>query len=517
VNILLINLTRFGDLIQTQPVVTGFKRLGHRVGLVCLDNFAAAATLLDELDAVFSLPGAKLLSGLDANWRLAVRDAAGFRREVMETFPPDRTVNLTPSVSSRLLARDLTPRGGEGVGFSVDDLGFNADSSPWAAFLQLAGGNRGASPFNICDIFRRTAGLGEEGNSLVLAEPGDDARAEARRLLKEAGMADGAPCIAFQLGASEDRRRWPVDHFVRAARLLAERDRLTPVLLGAKGEAELGCRFEAGFGGPCANLIGKTSLPVLAATLTACRALVTNDTGTMHLAAGLGVPVCAVFLATAQPWDTGPYRAGNICLEPDLACHPCSFGRACALENICRRSITPEALYACAKSLLDGSEPTIMPGVRIWRTATGPDGFMDLVSLSGHGDTDRSLWIAMQRAHYLPFLDGGIFLGRTGLAGKMSRARADGLSKTLTSAHDMLFLISRQGMVLAASPREQAKAKFLASWQRLQSILSSNDLLDILGSLWMFQSQQAGGDLSSLLALADRYLALFASLKREFE
>ncbi|MEF2230655.1 MAG: glycosyltransferase family 9 protein [Pseudodesulfovibrio sp.] len=516
-NILLINLTRFGDLIQTQPVISGFKRLGHRVGLVCLDNFSAAATLLDGLDAVFSLPGARLLSGLDSDWRLAVRDAAGFRREIMEAFLPERTVNLTPSVSSRLLARDLTPPGGETVGFSVDELGFNADSSAWAAFLQLAGGNRGASPFNICDIFRRTAGLGDEGNALVLAAPGDEAGAEAAALLRQAGLVGGAACIALQLGASEDRRRWPVDHFIRAARLFAERDRLTPVLLGAKGEAELGQRFEAGFGGPCVNLIGRTSLPVLAGTLAACRALVTNDTGTMHLAAGLGVPVCAVFLATAQPWDTGPYRAGNICLEPDLDCHPCAFGRPCSLENICRRSITPEALYAYLKVLIDGAEPPHLPGVRAWRTRTGEEGFMDLVSLSGHGNTDRALWITMQRAHYRPFLDGGIFRDKTGLAAGICPSMATGLNKTLTSAHDMLFLISRQGMVLAANPREQAKAKFLASWQRLQNILGTNEHLNILGLLWMFQSQQCSGDLSTLMALADRYLALFASLKGEFE
>ena len=516
-NILLINLTRFGDLIQTQPVISGFKQLGHRVGLLCLDNFSAAAKLLDGLDAVFTLPGAGLLAALDANWRLAVRDTAELKRTVMEAFPPDRTVNLTPSVSSRLLARDLTPPSGEAVGFSVDDLGFNADSSPWAAFLQLAGGNRGASPFNICDIFRRAAGLGDEGNSLVLAAPGDEARAEAEALLHAGGHGEGTAFVAFQLGASEDRRRWPVDHFIRAARLCAEFDGLVPVLLGTKGEAELGQRFEAGFCGPCVNLIGRTSLPVLAGALTACRALVTNDTGTMHLAAGLGVPVCAVFLATAQPWDTGPYRAGNICLEPDMECHPCAFGRACPRENICRRSITPEALHGWLRCLIGGAQPPATPGTRAWRTRTGSDGFMDLASLSGHGDTDRALWIAVQRAHYLPFLDGENFRGRTGLAGKMSPSMAADLSKTLTSAHDMLFLISRQGMVLAANPREQAKAKFLASWQRLQSILGGDDLLNILGSLWMFQSQECGSELSNLLGLADRYQALLAGLKGEFE
>ena len=515
-NVLIINLTRFGDLIQTQPVVSGYKRLGHRVGLVCLENFAAAATLMDGVDEVFAFPGAGLLSGLDRDWRLAVRDAVDFKASVLETFFPDRTVNLTPSVACRLLAFDLTPPGGETVGFTVDEFGFNADTSAWAAFLQMAGGNRGASPFNVCDIFRRTAGLGDEGNSLELARPGADILARADELLGR-DTAEGEGFVALQMGASEDRRRWPVGYFVRLAQTLWERDRLVPVLLGAKAEGELGHRFLADAECPCVNLIGGTSLTELAGVLTRCAALATNDTGTMHLAAGLGVPVCAVFLATAQPWDTGPYRAGNICLEPDMACHPCSFGKTCGFEGACRRSVTPEAMYGYLKSLLGGDVPARFEGVRAWKSMTGGDGFMALESLSGHGDTDRALWIAMQRAHYLPFFDGGAFRGKTGLAGRMSRQMADDLSKTLTSAHDMLFLLSRQGMLLAHNPRPQAKTKYLASWQRLQNILTADGNLNILGSLWMFESQQRGSDLASLLEMTARYLELFASLKGEFE
>ena len=515
-NVLIINLTRFGDLIQTQPVISGYKGLGHRVGLVCLENFAAAATLMDGVDAVFAFPGAGLLSGLDRDWRLAVRDAADFKATVLETFLPDRTVNLTPSVACRLLAFDLTPPGGETVGFTVDEFGFNADTSAWAAFLQMAGGNRGASPFNVCDIFRRTAGLGDEGNSLELARPGADVLARADELLGR-DTAEGEGFVAFQMGASEDRRRWPVGYFVRLAQTLWERDRLVPVLLGTKAEGELGHRFLADAECPCVNLIGGTSLTELAGVLTRCAALATNDTGTMHLAAGLGVPVCAVFLATAQPWDTGPYRAGNICLEPDMACHPCSFGKTCGFENACRRSVTTEAMYGYLKSLLGGDVPARFEGVRAWKSTAGGDGFMDLKSLSGHGESDRALWIAMQRAHYLPFLDGGVFREKTGLADRMSRQMADNLSKTLTSAHDMLFLLSRQGMLLAHNPRPQAKTKYLASWQRLQNILTADDNLNILGSLWMFESQQRGSDLASLLEMTARYLELFSSLKGEFE
>jgi ADP-heptose:LPS heptosyltransferase len=64
---LVINLTRFGDLLQTQPVLSGFKAAGHEVGLVCLENFMPASTLLKDVDRAYGLPGAKFLAALDKN------------------------------------------------------------------------------------------------------------------------------------------------------------------------------------------------------------------------------------------------------------------------------------------------------------------------------------------------------------------------------------------------------------------------------------------------------------------
>lgn len=515
-NVLIINLTRFGDLIQTQPVISGYASLGHRVGLVCLENFASAASMLDGVSEVFPFPGAGLLSKLDSDWRDAVRDATEFKAGVLQSFPPDRTINLTPSVSSRLLAHDLTPESGEAVGFSVDDFGFNADTSGWAAFLQLAGGDRAASPFNICDIFRRTAGLRDEGNSLALAKPDEQSLSRAKQLLADNAPSGGRGYVALQMGASEDRRRWPVEYFVKTAEMMWERDRLVPVLLGTKNEAHLGERFLSMTNCPAIDCMGKTSLTELGGVLSLCRALLTNDTGTMHLAAGLGVPLCGVFLATAQPGDTGPYRAGNICLEPDMDCHPCEFGKPCPYEHACRRAVTPEVMDACLRALVDGGEPETMDGARVWRTRTGADGFMELESLSGHDASDRSLWMALQRTYYLPFLDGESLPASTGLGGKISREVGAEISKTLTAGHDMLFLLTQQGLLLARNPREQAKAKFLASWQRFQNILSSSKHLNILGMLWMFESQRGGDDLGALLDMTERYRQLFSSLNDEF-
>lgn len=68
--VLIINLTRFGDLLQTQPLIHELHEQGHSVGLVCLENFLGAAEFLTEVDWLVPLPGSRLLRSLDGDWRL---------------------------------------------------------------------------------------------------------------------------------------------------------------------------------------------------------------------------------------------------------------------------------------------------------------------------------------------------------------------------------------------------------------------------------------------------------------
>ncbi|MDO9084529.1 MAG: glycosyltransferase family 9 protein, partial [Humidesulfovibrio sp.] len=266
--VLVMNLTRLGDLLQSQPTVAGLKAQGHSVGLACLENFAPAASLMQGLDGVFPFPGARLLARLDQDWRLALAAYREATERIRREFAPDLVVNLTPSEPARLMAMSLGAA--ELRGFALDDHGFNADSGAWAAFLQLASSSRGASPFNIVDIFRRMAGLsGAPDNSggFGLRGPTSEAKTEAlarlRSLLPEAPPGG---YVALQLGASEERRRWPVARFAQVARGLSAAG-CAPVLVGTAGEKPLGERLRAQAEVPLIDLMGATDLPALAAVL----------------------------------------------------------------------------------------------------------------------------------------------------------------------------------------------------------------------------------------------------------
>jgi ADP-heptose:LPS heptosyltransferase len=507
-NVLIINLTRFGDLIQTQPVISGFARAGNRVGLACVDNFASATSLLRDLDTVFPFPGARLLSLLDKNWRESLGAICDYRDMILSSFTPDVVVNLTPSVPARLLSRSL--EASRVCGFSLDEHGFNADTSPWAAFLQVAGNNRGSSPFNICDLFLRAADLNGDPEGLRLADPGAEHVRTAKKLLHLPEI-EHAGFVALQPGASEERRRWPVGRFAAMADELWQQRRLVSVVLGTQGEAALGKRIEESADCPVMNLQGRTSLPELAAVLRQCCLLITNDTGTMHLAAGMGTPVVSVFLATAQPWDTGPYREQCLCLEPDLDCHPCAFGAACAKDNACREAVPVEAVSAAVRRVLDG-EGEVVSGARAWVSQFDEQGFLTQNSVSGHGSDDRTRWIELQRVFYRRFLDGDSLEGLSRFGDEMSPQFVEALQSTLSSARDYLFLMQQQGALLARNPRDTLKKKFMASWQQLQNILTENPSLEVLSSLWLFESQQQGHDFSALRKVIDRYAALVAAI-----
>ena len=506
--ILVINLTRFGDLLQTQPVLSGLKARGHEVALMCLENFAPATALLRDVDRVIPLPGAALLAGLDRDWRESLLRLWEWGGDEIRAFGPDEVLNLTATLPGRLLGRFA---GAAVRGFALDGFGFAENTSSWAAFLQVSSRNRGCSPYNLVDQFTRVAGFGDEASVYRLADIPDEARARMRAALAQAAPDGARGFVALQLGASADARRWPVASFAELADALWSGHGLAPVLLGAAGEAGLGERFAAAAHCPHINLIGATGLVDLAAALREMRLLVTNDTGTMHLAAGLGVPVCAVFLATAQPWDTGPYAAGSLCVEPDMGCHPCGFQDRCAMDGACRAAVTPATLHHYIDGFLRAGEwPSgqgAPGGARVWLTRRQDDGFMGLASLSGHEAADRTVWVGMQRHFYRQFLDDTRPTPPRGQAGlsapSAARARA-----VLEPAGQLLFLLARQAEALAQAPVAGIKTKFLGNFERLTALLADDPMVSVLGDMWRQDSQAVGADFSALPALFRRYHGL---------
>lgn len=511
--VLVMNLTRFGDLLQTQAVFSDFKAAGHETGLVCLENFRAAAGLLADVDAVYALPGASLLPEIKTRWAEHAHSLMHWAEGIRREFRTDLVVNLTATLPAQLLSRLLAPEGQRGRGFGIDEHGFAVHSGPWASFLLASVKNRGCSPFNMSDMFRKAAESDRGPASCMLKAPAAEVKRQAGMLLKEGAPEGTRGFIGVQLGASVDRRRWPTASFAHVCTSLWEQFSLCPVLLGTKGEAHLGEKFRSAADCPSLDLMGRTDLTTLAGALTHMRLLLTNDTGTMHLAAGLGVPCCAFFMSTAQPWDTGPSLTGCLCLEPDMPCHPCEFSEKCGEDHACRTAISPDVVAeACASYLKDGKWGEIAAaGVRAWESIRDEHDFMDLESRFEGGDSaDRSCWIRMQRAVYRRFLDRESLdalpvdlLPPEGKVGEEIRS-------VLEESGKLLFLLTQQVRVMDSGGPvpEPIRKKFMVAWNRLRDVWLTSEHFTVLGGLWVEESQAVEGNPSSLRELLERYAAL---------
>jgi heptosyltransferase-2 len=165
------------------------------------------------------------------------------------------------------------------------------------------------------------------------------------------------PLFALNAGAEYGpAKRWPMDRFVAAAREISSRTSCRWLVLGGKADQPLTeelCRQLSAnpSGTQCQkplepitiNLAGRTTLRELCAVLKGARLLVTNDTGPMHVAAALGIPVIVPFGSTS-PVLTGPGLPGDSrhqLLQSTVPCAPC-FLRECPIDFRCMHSIQVE-------------------------------------------------------------------------------------------------------------------------------------------------------------------------------
>jgi heptosyltransferase-2 len=191
---------------------------------------------------------------------------------------------------------------------------------------------------------------------------------EVQSVLRRFGLAGepGAPrpLLALNPGAEYGpAKRWPLARFAAAAAEVQDRTGCRWVVVGGPGDAALAeavvadLRRQRGGGkAPAAvsNLAGQTTLQDLCAVLKACRVLLTNDTGPMHLAAALGTPVVVPFGSTS-PELTGPGLPGDArhrLLRAPVPCAPC-FRRECPIDFRCMHGITVDQVVGAVLEVLD--------------------------------------------------------------------------------------------------------------------------------------------------------------------
>jgi len=162
-------------------------------------------------------------------------------------------------------------------------------------------------------------------------------------------------------------KRWP--RFADVTREIAARFPVQWILFGTAGDAAVGFEIAAALGEKCLNRIGQTTLEELIDELRDCDLLLTNDTGTMHLAALLRVPTISIFGST-EPLRTGPLGRGHRIFRHHVECSPC-FLRECPLDFRCMHAVTSAEVVAAIQQMISAQVEAAKSGNVAFTAAFG--------------------------------------------------------------------------------------------------------------------------------------------------
>lgn len=179
----------------------------------------------------------------------------------------------------------------------------------------------------------------------------DDEREWALRLLESQGIRRGDFVLGINPGATYgSAKRWYPERFADAARQVARETGARIVVFGGPGETDIAGRIQEELGGECLNVAGRTDVRGLMGLISCCSLFITNDSGPMHIAAALGVPLVAIFGSTDHA-TTSPYTERAVIVRKDFECAPCKL-RECPSDHRCMTAVTADDVARAALSLI---------------------------------------------------------------------------------------------------------------------------------------------------------------------
>ena len=177
--------------------------------------------------------------------------------------------------------------------------------------------------------------------------------AAALTLLEERGWQRGRPLVGIAPGAAFGHaKRWPPKRYAQLASTLTEAG-ITCAILG-RSEDRDAARDITGI-----DLIGQTDLMMLMGIVTHCHAVVANDSGAMHVAGALGVPVVGIWGPTDERYSKPitPYEDAQSVsvISASAFCRPCYLAD-CPIDHRCMKRISTERVHDAVRQLLRSAE-----------------------------------------------------------------------------------------------------------------------------------------------------------------
>ena len=385
--ILIINLTRMGDLLQTTPLMAGLKAKhpDSNITLLVRSDFSEVCKGIPYIDDLikFDIKGyCKTLkegsNSLIGNYKVLDSLVNNINQKEY-----DLAVNITHSRISAILVSLLKAK--EVSGFTISPEGHRVIRHPWVRYFFNVIPNRDYNPFHIVDMYLKVGDVKPVTRGLVY-NVSDEDKLKARKVLEQEGVHQNELLVGFHLGASNDDKTWPVTSYAELADMIHITFGARILVFGTPGEAPLAKEFEKIAKTKAVNLIGKTDIGVLAAVLKKCTLFISNDTGPLHVATSAGTKVIDISMANVHFMETGPYGEGHYVIQADLACSPCGFDVKCN-NRVCKSLVTPENVFEVTEMAMNGKnggnnfDLSKMKQVQVYRSYFKDDGYLDFIPL----------------------------------------------------------------------------------------------------------------------------------------
>jgi heptosyltransferase II len=348
--ILIRSTNWLGDSVMSVPAVRAIKqgRPDAHVTMAVPEKLAPLWKLIPEVDEIVPLPGQSLIRAIQALRRQK-------RFDVAVLFPNSLRVALEAWLGG-------IPR----------RVGYPGHSRTWLLNQIVREPRRAGPPKHQSSRYLRIAE--DCGAEMSNISPGRSAlpagdqhptsniqRASSSQLSTLNSQLVVGLCPGAEYGPA---KRWLPERFAEAASAVSAEMGAQWILFGTKSDTPIGEVIAKNLGENCMNRIGQTTLEELIEQLRGCRLLLTNDTGTMHLAGLLGIPVVAIFGST-EPQLTGPLGDGHIVLRHHVECSPC-FLRECPIDFRCMNTVTvPEVVNAVRSILRAGTQKKKTSGAKM--------------------------------------------------------------------------------------------------------------------------------------------------------
>jgi heptosyltransferase-2 len=177
----------------------------------------------------------------------------------------------------------------------------------------------------------------------------DEETGKSQTLLKHLGLVAGG-YVMMVVGSISPTRRWFHDRFAEVVKRIAVELKLRVIIVGGPDDVEAGESVMHLSGGLARNLAGRTSLRETIWLMRSAAAMVTNDTGPMHVASAIGIPV-VTWYGAANEDEIAPPSPHTTILNARVPCSPC-VKESCANGLICLTGITPDMVMSALKAKL---------------------------------------------------------------------------------------------------------------------------------------------------------------------